>query len=79
MFLSYTDPIMSSASVNTMTASTANYLWSMYDVLGQGTTASIYKARNKVLYHYYSFPISITQTANRLDNLMTLYIAAENK
>uniref|UniRef100_A0A8C2A0B5 Inhibitor of nuclear factor kappa B kinase subunit epsilon n=1 Tax=Cyprinus carpio TaxID=7962 RepID=A0A8C2A0B5_CYPCA len=30
-----------------MTASTANYLWSMYDVLGQGTTASIYKARNK--------------------------------
>uniref|UniRef100_A0A8C2E579 Inhibitor of nuclear factor kappa B kinase subunit epsilon n=1 Tax=Cyprinus carpio TaxID=7962 RepID=A0A8C2E579_CYPCA len=30
-----------------MTTSTANYLWSLYDVLGQGSTASIYKARNK--------------------------------
>uniref|UniRef100_A0A3P9N750 Inhibitor of nuclear factor kappa B kinase subunit epsilon n=1 Tax=Poecilia reticulata TaxID=8081 RepID=A0A3P9N750_POERE len=26
---------------------TANYLWSMHDVLGQGATASVYKARNK--------------------------------
>lgn len=31
-----------------MTASTANYLWSMEDVLGQGATASVFKARNKV-------------------------------
>uniref|UniRef100_A0A8C7U982 Inhibitor of nuclear factor kappa B kinase subunit epsilon n=1 Tax=Oncorhynchus mykiss TaxID=8022 RepID=A0A8C7U982_ONCMY len=30
-----------------MTASTANYLWSLGDVLGQGATASVYKARNK--------------------------------
>ncbi|XP_033821831.1 inhibitor of nuclear factor kappa-B kinase subunit epsilon [Periophthalmus magnuspinnatus] len=30
-----------------MTASTANYLWSLQDVLGQGATASVYKARNK--------------------------------
>ncbi|XP_042180190.1 inhibitor of nuclear factor kappa-B kinase subunit epsilon-like [Oncorhynchus tshawytscha] len=28
--------------------STANYLWSLEDVLGQGTTARIYKARNKM-------------------------------
>uniref|UniRef100_A0AAQ5XBF4 Protein kinase domain-containing protein n=1 Tax=Amphiprion ocellaris TaxID=80972 RepID=A0AAQ5XBF4_AMPOC len=31
-----------------LTASTTNYLWSMQDVLGQGATASVYKARNKV-------------------------------
>ncbi|XP_061583622.1 inhibitor of nuclear factor kappa-B kinase subunit epsilon [Cololabis saira] len=30
-----------------MTASTSNYLWSLADVLGQGATASVYKARNK--------------------------------
>ncbi|KAM3622312.1 uncharacterized protein V6R79_023058 [Siganus canaliculatus] len=30
-----------------ITASTANYLWSLQDVLGQGATASVYKARNK--------------------------------
>ncbi|KAJ8360517.1 hypothetical protein SKAU_G00170420 [Synaphobranchus kaupii] len=30
-----------------MMASTANYLWSMEDVLGQGATASVFKARNK--------------------------------
>ncbi|XP_016299069.1 inhibitor of nuclear factor kappa-B kinase subunit epsilon-like [Sinocyclocheilus anshuiensis] len=38
---------MSSACVNTMTISTANHLWSLDDVLGQGATASVYKARNK--------------------------------
>ncbi|XP_070700506.1 inhibitor of nuclear factor kappa-B kinase subunit epsilon [Pempheris klunzingeri] len=30
-----------------ITASTTNYLWSSQDVLGQGATASVYKARNK--------------------------------
>uniref|UniRef100_A0A672N6N0 Inhibitor of nuclear factor kappa-B kinase subunit epsilon-like n=1 Tax=Sinocyclocheilus grahami TaxID=75366 RepID=A0A672N6N0_SINGR len=30
-----------------MTISTANHLWSLDDVLGQGATASVYKARNK--------------------------------
>ncbi|KAJ4926728.1 hypothetical protein JOQ06_014475 [Pogonophryne albipinna] len=30
-----------------MTASTPNYLWSLQDVLGQGATASVFKARNK--------------------------------
>uniref|UniRef100_A0A8C4DAV4 Inhibitor of nuclear factor kappa B kinase subunit epsilon n=1 Tax=Dicentrarchus labrax TaxID=13489 RepID=A0A8C4DAV4_DICLA len=30
-----------------MTSSTTNYLWSLQDVLGQGATASVYKARNK--------------------------------
>ncbi len=65
VFLSYTDSIMSSGCINTMTASTANHLWSLDDVLGQGATASVYKARNKVLYHYYSFPIFITQTGHR--------------
>ncbi|XP_075999613.1 inhibitor of nuclear factor kappa-B kinase subunit epsilon [Genypterus blacodes] len=30
-----------------LTASTTNYLWSLQDVLGQGATASVYKARNK--------------------------------
>ncbi|CAL8356354.1 unnamed protein product [Gadus morhua 'NCC'] len=30
-----------------MTASTVNYLWSIQDVLGQGATACVYKARNK--------------------------------
>uniref|UniRef100_A0A665VYL2 Protein kinase domain-containing protein n=1 Tax=Echeneis naucrates TaxID=173247 RepID=A0A665VYL2_ECHNA len=30
-----------------VTASTTNYLWSLQDVLGQGATASVYKARNK--------------------------------
>ncbi|XP_069393919.1 inhibitor of nuclear factor kappa-B kinase subunit epsilon isoform X1 [Paralichthys olivaceus] len=30
-----------------MTASTTNYLWSLQDVLGQGATASVFKARNK--------------------------------
>ncbi|XP_074523004.1 inhibitor of nuclear factor kappa-B kinase subunit epsilon [Halichoeres trimaculatus] len=30
-----------------ITASTPNYLWSIQDVLGQGATASVYKARNK--------------------------------
>lgn len=38
---------MSSACANTKTASTANYLWSLDDVLGQGATASVFKARNK--------------------------------
>nr|XP_043880712.1 inhibitor of nuclear factor kappa-B kinase subunit epsilon isoform X3 [Solea senegalensis]XP_043880713.1 inhibitor of nuclear factor kappa-B kinase subunit epsilon isoform X3 [Solea senegalensis] len=32
-----------------MTASTTNYLWSLQDILGQGATASVYKARNKRL------------------------------
>uniref|UniRef100_A0A8C9XQV4 Inhibitor of nuclear factor kappa B kinase subunit epsilon n=1 Tax=Sander lucioperca TaxID=283035 RepID=A0A8C9XQV4_SANLU len=32
-----------------VTASTTNYLWSVEDVLGQGATASVYKARNKRL------------------------------
>ncbi|XP_034726002.1 inhibitor of nuclear factor kappa-B kinase subunit epsilon isoform X1 [Etheostoma cragini] len=32
-----------------MTASTTNYLWSVQDVLGQGATASVFKARNKRL------------------------------
>nr|XP_046240121.1 inhibitor of nuclear factor kappa-B kinase subunit epsilon [Scatophagus argus]XP_046240122.1 inhibitor of nuclear factor kappa-B kinase subunit epsilon [Scatophagus argus] len=32
-----------------ITASTTNYLWSLQDVLGQGATASVYKARNKKL------------------------------
>ncbi len=68
VFLSYTDLIMSSGCVNTMTASTANHLWSLDDVLGQGATASVYKARNKVLYHYYSFPIFFTQTGHALLN-----------
>ncbi|KAF7660658.1 hypothetical protein LDENG_00276880 [Lucifuga dentata] len=35
------------SSMSGMTASTANYLWSLQDVLGQGATASVYKARNK--------------------------------
>ncbi|KAA0707755.1 Inhibitor of nuclear factor kappa-B kinase subunit epsilon [Triplophysa tibetana] len=30
-----------------MMASTANHLWSLDDVLGQGATANVYKARNK--------------------------------
>nr|XP_057911606.1 inhibitor of nuclear factor kappa-B kinase subunit epsilon [Doryrhamphus excisus]XP_057911607.1 inhibitor of nuclear factor kappa-B kinase subunit epsilon [Doryrhamphus excisus] len=30
-----------------MTASTPSYLWSLQDVLGQGATAYVYKARNK--------------------------------
>ncbi|XP_051272046.1 inhibitor of nuclear factor kappa-B kinase subunit epsilon [Dicentrarchus labrax] len=30
-----------------LTGSTTNYLWSLQDVLGQGATASVYKARNK--------------------------------
>uniref|UniRef100_A0A3B4X8A3 Inhibitor of nuclear factor kappa B kinase subunit epsilon n=1 Tax=Seriola lalandi dorsalis TaxID=1841481 RepID=A0A3B4X8A3_SERLL len=29
------------------TTSTTSYLWSLQDVLGQGATASVYKARNK--------------------------------
>ncbi|XP_019112449.2 inhibitor of nuclear factor kappa-B kinase subunit epsilon isoform X1 [Larimichthys crocea] len=33
--------------MSVLTASTANYLWSLHDVLGQGATASVYKARNK--------------------------------
>uniref|UniRef100_A0AAR2IX83 Protein kinase domain-containing protein n=1 Tax=Pygocentrus nattereri TaxID=42514 RepID=A0AAR2IX83_PYGNA len=42
-----------------MTASTAHHLWSLEDTLGQGATASVYKARNKVseLFHaLISFP-----------------------
>lgn len=34
-----------------ITASTTNYLWSLQDVLGQGATASVYMARNKVASH----------------------------
>ncbi|KAM9408570.1 inhibitor of nuclear factor kappa-B kinase subunit epsilon [Pholidichthys leucotaenia] len=34
-------------SVSGLTASTPNYLWSLEDVLGQGATASVYKARHK--------------------------------
>uniref|UniRef100_A0A7N8WY72 Inhibitor of nuclear factor kappa B kinase subunit epsilon n=1 Tax=Mastacembelus armatus TaxID=205130 RepID=A0A7N8WY72_9TELE len=30
-----------------MQLATTNYLWSLHDVLGQGATASVYKARNK--------------------------------
>lgn len=33
--------------MSVMTASTTNYLWSMQDLLGQGATANVYKARNK--------------------------------
>lgn len=33
--------------MSAMTASTTNYLWSLQDVLGQGATASVYRARNK--------------------------------
>lgn len=40
-----------SSSMSGMTASTTNYLWSIQDVLGQGATASVYKARNKVARH----------------------------
>lgn len=29
--------------------STVNYLWHTDDLLGQGATASVYKARNKVV------------------------------
>lgn len=36
------------SSMSGMTASTTNYLWSMQDVLGQGATASVFKARHKV-------------------------------
>ncbi|XP_066528016.1 inhibitor of nuclear factor kappa-B kinase subunit epsilon isoform X2 [Hoplias malabaricus] len=35
------------AGRTTMTASTASHLWSLEDILGQGATASVYKARNK--------------------------------
>lgn len=38
-------------SMSGITASTVNYLWSVQDVLGQGATASVYKARNKVATH----------------------------
>ncbi|KAI7795038.1 inhibitor of nuclear factor kappa-B kinase subunit epsilon [Triplophysa rosa] len=38
---------MSSPGASTMMASTVNHLWSLDDILGQGATASIYKARNK--------------------------------
>lgn len=31
--------------------STVNYLWHTDDLLGQGATASVYKARNKVGAH----------------------------
>ncbi|MED6277280.1 hypothetical protein CHARACLAT_011696 [Characodon lateralis] len=34
-------------SMSGITGSTTNYLWSLHDVLGQGATASVYKARNK--------------------------------
>ncbi|XP_032404817.1 inhibitor of nuclear factor kappa-B kinase subunit epsilon [Xiphophorus hellerii] len=34
-------------SMSGITGSTPNYLWSVHDVLGQGATASVYKARNK--------------------------------
>ncbi|XP_038153933.1 inhibitor of nuclear factor kappa-B kinase subunit epsilon [Cyprinodon tularosa] len=34
-------------SMSGITGSTTNYLWSVHDVLGQGATASVYKARNK--------------------------------
>uniref|UniRef100_A0A3Q3ATH3 Inhibitor of nuclear factor kappa B kinase subunit epsilon n=1 Tax=Kryptolebias marmoratus TaxID=37003 RepID=A0A3Q3ATH3_KRYMA len=33
--------------MSVITASTTNYLWSSQDVLGQGATASVFKARNK--------------------------------
>ncbi|XP_072318026.1 inhibitor of nuclear factor kappa-B kinase subunit epsilon-like, partial [Eucyclogobius newberryi] len=36
-----------SSKMALMTASTANHLWSLQDVLGQGATACVYKARNK--------------------------------
>ncbi len=68
LFLLIPALLLSSGCVNTMTASTANHLWSLDDVLGQGATASVYKARNKVLYHYYSFPIFFTQTGHALLN-----------
>uniref|UniRef100_A0A8C6PCW1 Inhibitor of nuclear factor kappa B kinase subunit epsilon n=1 Tax=Nothobranchius furzeri TaxID=105023 RepID=A0A8C6PCW1_NOTFU len=33
--------------MSVITASTTHYLWSLQDVLGQGATASVFKARNK--------------------------------
>ncbi|XP_068172499.1 inhibitor of nuclear factor kappa-B kinase subunit epsilon isoform X2 [Antennarius striatus] len=38
---------MANCSATAMTASTTNYLWSVKDVLGQGATASVFKARHK--------------------------------
>ncbi|XP_026163545.1 inhibitor of nuclear factor kappa-B kinase subunit epsilon [Mastacembelus armatus] len=38
---------MANSSMSGITGSTTNYLWSLHDVLGQGATASVYKARNK--------------------------------
>ncbi|XP_068598520.1 inhibitor of nuclear factor kappa-B kinase subunit epsilon [Brachionichthys hirsutus] len=38
---------MATRSATALTASTTSYLWSVKDVLGQGATASVFKARNK--------------------------------
>uniref|UniRef100_A0A8C2Z430 Inhibitor of nuclear factor kappa B kinase subunit epsilon n=1 Tax=Cyclopterus lumpus TaxID=8103 RepID=A0A8C2Z430_CYCLU len=48
-----------------MTASTTNYLWSLQDVLGQGATASVYKARNKRLGELVAVKVFNTVSYNR--------------
>ncbi|XP_037637196.1 inhibitor of nuclear factor kappa-B kinase subunit epsilon [Sebastes umbrosus] len=48
-----------------MTASTANYLWSLQDVLGQGATASVFKARNKRLGELVAVKVFNTVSYNR--------------
>uniref|UniRef100_A0A3Q3FA73 Inhibitor of nuclear factor kappa B kinase subunit epsilon n=1 Tax=Labrus bergylta TaxID=56723 RepID=A0A3Q3FA73_9LABR len=48
-----------------ITASTTNYLWSIQDVLGQGATASVYKARNKRSGELVAVKVFNTMSYNR--------------
>ncbi|XP_056886220.1 inhibitor of nuclear factor kappa-B kinase subunit epsilon [Takifugu flavidus] len=48
-----------------MMASTPNYLWSLQDVLGQGATASVYKARNKKSGELVAVKVFNTMSYNR--------------
>lgn len=57
-------PFVLQASHLLVMQSTVNYLWKTDDVLGQGATASVYKARNKVRrWTHWAVLVSMNQSS----------------
>lgn len=59
-----------------ITASTISYLWSVDDVLGQGATASVYKARHKVTTGWFYHLIVLTGKVIHISAAVIIEISA---
>lgn len=59
-----------------ITASTISYLWSVDDVLGQGATASVYKARHKVTTECFYHLIVLTGKVIHISAAVIIEISA---